>query len=511
MSNIRLADCVKINANYSTIYTAIVDGQSDTSKTAAVNFVDTFHDMQMSRSAVKSIKKAVNVILYLSRKFHYEAAYKTAAKKHIAGCTTKRHSELRADAAAAKPDKKKDTHLCTFLTLTLPAKQTHTDVELSKFAINPFLTYARKVWKVKYFIWKKELQKNGNLHYHLVTDRYIDAEYLRREWNRLLNRGEVPGCSTPFDYVDRYTARMKALYKNGFDDNAVLKFLDKSPYVAQQTADDVKAFEKKAGREVCGLEYEQIFMRNKFAELERYRKAYNNEIKKDAAERWTNPNSTDISAVTTPKSVSAYVAKYIAKDIEDDPEYCQYLDEVNHYKDLIYFTLRDIAKKQAAEVPVSDSDYYNLDCWKDALRETREKFCPIKGRLWFKSASLTPFITGSFEFITTEINSELQTLIAELRAKSTPSKPLVVYSYGTKEDGTPDKENIICTTLLINIFQLQMMKIGNRYKYPNLVKSWLRFIADCEDYNQQEGDIERHRIKFKDWLIERTKQRYKAA
>ena len=72
MSNIRLADCVKINANYSTIYTAIVDGQSDTSKTAAVNFVDTFHDMRMSPVAVKTIKKAVNVILYLSRLYHYQ-------------------------------------------------------------------------------------------------------------------------------------------------------------------------------------------------------------------------------------------------------------------------------------------------------------------------------------------------------------------------------------------------------------------------------------------------------
>ena len=493
MSNIRLADCVKINANYSTIYTAIIDGHSDTCKTASINFADTFHDMQMSRSAVKSIKKAVNVILYLSRQFHYKQAYQNAAHNNLknksaktaaAGCTTKRQQELQYEAAKSV----KDTHLCTFLTLTLPSKQTHTDIELSKYAINPFLTYARKIWNVRHYIWKKELQKNGNIHYHLVTDRYIDADCLRAAWNRILNRGLVPGCDKPFDYVDRYSARMKELYKDGFDDATVLKYLDRSPYVAQATKDEAKAFEKVHGRVCTPAEYDQIFTRNKFAELEKYRRAYNAEMAKDdPSKRWISPNSTDISAIKTPKSVSSYVAKYIAKDIDDDPELAGYLEEVTHYKDMIFQCLRDMAKKKDNEEPITADDTFNLEHWKACLKETR-KFCPIQGKLWYKSATLTPFLAGASDFISTDVYNELQGLMIYLRnIQKDKNKPLIVQSLGTKEDGTPDPNNVICTTLLINIFQLQMLKHKRRYVFPNLVRMWQRFIFDCKQSNVKRG------------------------
>lgn len=475
-----LAEKVKINANYTTIYTQIVDGISETCNTSSINFADNFHDCQMSASAVKTIKKAVNVILYLSRQAHYQAA----RKKRFSACTTKRNAELQREAAHEVNDK----HLCTFLTLTLPAKQTHTDVELTKYCINPFLSYARKYFGVKHYIWKKELQKNGNLHYHLVTDRYIDAFSLRRAWNRLLNRGRVDGVKNPFDYVDRYKKHMQNLFASGFVDSDVLISLDKSAKVLERVADEIKQQENN-NITLSDVQKEQIKIRVKTQELENMRRVYNAEMQKDASQRWTNPNSTDISAIKTPKAVSSYVAKYIAKDIDDDDELNEYLQEVKHYKDMIFFCLNDIKKKRENGETVTDLDLDSVEYWKETLKEIREKYCPIKGKLWFKSASLTPFLAGASDFINYQIGSELDSLISYLKQKENENqgKKYVVYSYELNDDGTTNFEKCNCITLLINIFQLQMLKDKGKLKFPTLVRMWQHFIYDCKTYNRKRG------------------------
>lgn len=485
----QLAECLKINANYACIYSAIVDGHSETCKTASVNFVDNFHDMQMSPAAVKTIKKAVNVILYLSRQRHYQESRR--AKRQ--SCTGYRLNNL-----ADKGKEDKDRHLCTFVTLTLPSTQKHTDIEITKYCVNPMLSYWRKYFGVRHYIWKKELQKNGNLHYHFVTDRYIDALSLRRAWNRVINRGPVDGVENPFDYVDRYHVRMSQLFADGFDDAKVLSYLANSPRVLAQTADDVKAWEKEQQRESTAQEYQLIFNRNKFSALESMRKSYQREVKdfEDPEKRFRNPNSTDISAVRTPKSVSAYVAKYIAKDMDESEEYSQYLEETHHYKDMIYFSLRDIAKKKENNEPITDIDRGAVDYWKTLLKDTREKFCPIKGKLWYKSASLTPFCAGVSDIIHTQLSDELQSLIDYLKSKETQNKKFICVSYQTKEDGTLDTSKILCITLLINIFQLQMFKDNHRYRYPNLVRMWQRFIFDCKDYNRRRGLYKRESKDF---------------
>lgn len=525
----QLAECIKMHANYSTIYTAIVEGHSDTCKTSAVNFADTFHDMRMSQNAVKSIKKAVNVILYLSRQAHYKAAYqavavKNAAKKEAAanvGCTTKRSAEVKEAAQRAVIRQKvkaqnsarkatRDRYLCTFITLTLPAKQTHTDVDITKYCVNPFLSYARKYWGVRHYIWKKELQGNGNLHYHFVTDRYVEHEKLREVWNRIVNQGVVKDNPSiaPFDYVDRYSAKMRALYAEGWNEDKMIAYAAQSPFVSRNTADDVRKFERENNRKTTSIEYQQIFVRNKFAELERLRNAYHKEMKLDPASRWTSPNSTDISAIRTPRSVSAYVAKYIAKDADDDPELCGYWEEVDHYKGLVKGALYDIAKKKDNGEPITELDYQAVQTNKDLLNDIRKNYCPIQGKLWFKSASLTPFLRGAGGcptlsetaikhgekaedgIIYTALSDEIKSLIDYLQYKernSKTKKPKVIVSYGTKEDGTIDKDNIICITLLINVFELQMMRRGHRYQFPLLVGMWQRFIRNCKMQNLKRG------------------------
>lgn len=71
------------------------------------------------------------------------------------------------------------------LTTTLSAPQgTLNDRELKKGLLEPFLRKLRR-YGLRNYIWKCERQRNGNLHFHIFVDCFIDKNDVRRIWNRL--------------------------------------------------------------------------------------------------------------------------------------------------------------------------------------------------------------------------------------------------------------------------------------------------------------------------------------
>ena len=154
----------------------------------------------------------------------------------------------------------------SFITLTLPSVQIHSDNEIKEKCLNHFLIEARKKWNVRNYIWRAEKQKNGNLHFHILTDRFIPWSEMRDCWNRIVNK---------LDYVNRYRDEMRKFHEGGFKVRAHL----------------LKNWEYKA----------QI-------------KAY----KKGKANDWNSPNSTDIHAVYKIRDIKAYISKYCTKDEQNE-------------------------------------------------------------------------------------------------------------------------------------------------------------------------------------------------
>jgi hypothetical protein len=83
----------------------------------------------------------------------------------------------------------------SFITLTLASRQQHADQEIKGIVLHKFLDFIQKVHKVKNYVWKAERQKNGNVHFHLVIDKYISYEVIREKWN------EYQDC---LGYISRY-------------------------------------------------------------------------------------------------------------------------------------------------------------------------------------------------------------------------------------------------------------------------------------------------------------------
>ena len=88
-----------------------------------------------------------------------------------------------------------------FITLTLPAKQMHSDKEITNRCLGNWLDVAKKMFGLRRYVWKAETQENGNIHYHLVTDTYIHHKDLRRTWNKSL---ELLGYISAFEFKHRH-------------------------------------------------------------------------------------------------------------------------------------------------------------------------------------------------------------------------------------------------------------------------------------------------------------------
>lgn len=152
--------------------------------------------------------------------------------------------------------------LINFVTLTLPARQKHSDYQIKKIALNAFLQKLKNEYSVTAYIWRAEKQENKNIHFHILINRNIKHKIIRCEWNKIINR---------LGYVNDYKEKMQKLSLNEY----------------------IKMRKPKTNEEVkkCIL-------------------AYN----KGKREGWENPNSTDIHKIEKIKNLSAYITKYITKD-----------------------------------------------------------------------------------------------------------------------------------------------------------------------------------------------------
>lgn len=82
-----------------------------------------------------------------------------------------------------------------FVTLTLPCRQFHSDKTIKSLCLKPFLRIMRERFHVERYIWKAEKQENGNIHFHLLFDTYVDKINVDGTWHKCLNQ---------LGYIDRF-------------------------------------------------------------------------------------------------------------------------------------------------------------------------------------------------------------------------------------------------------------------------------------------------------------------
>ena len=111
-----------------------------------------------------------------------------------------------------------------FITLSLSSKQVHHDNTVKKECLQPFLDTMRKTWGCKHYIWRAESQKNGNIHFHILSEQYIAWWKIRKRWN---------ACQNRLGYVDRYVATGGTKDPNSTDVHSIKKVKKLGAYMSK--------------------------------------------------------------------------------------------------------------------------------------------------------------------------------------------------------------------------------------------------------------------------------------
>lgn len=197
------------------------------------NLRNNYHKGRLSPTAMKKVNKAIDYMLFIS------------SPKKLPG-------KFRGKEFMFK---------LNMLTVTLSSEQLHCDTEIQNEVLQPFLNKLRQKWHVKNYIWRAEKQGNGDIHYHIITDKFLPWFDIRQDWNN---------CQERLGYVSRYRAHMKEFHKYGF------------------------RYRPELSRK---WNYKQQL------------KAYYEGVKND----WYTPNSTDIHCLIHVSNLKAYFKKYMTK------------------------------------------------------------------------------------------------------------------------------------------------------------------------------------------------------
>lgn len=156
-------------------------------------------------------------------------------------------------------------HLCIFITLTLPFEQFHKDTEITKLILGTFFDKCRKLGILENYVWRAEKQKNGNIHYHIITDTFVNYSLVYRLWKQSLEK---------LNYLTEYSNKFKNMSYSEY----------------RNLKQNINLDEKKVS--------------------EKYAKG--------VRENWKNPPCVKVDYLDNISSVSNYIAKYTSKN-EDSP------------------------------------------------------------------------------------------------------------------------------------------------------------------------------------------------
>lgn len=180
-------------------------------------------------TASRSYPKEQGLNLAKDRKKAYSGKISSSAKRIIEERLTAWHMITQAYNLNINPREQRRQKRLVFVTLTLSSKQKHTDMWIKETLLEQFLKDLKYRFSLKNYFWCAEKQKNGNLHFHLIVDIFIDKEVVRNLWNSVqdyhgyLNdyKKQFGKVSAPSTFVEVISNQKKAI---GY----VMKYVSKS-------------------------------------------------------------------------------------------------------------------------------------------------------------------------------------------------------------------------------------------------------------------------------------------
>lgn len=123
--------------------------------------------------------------------------------------------------------RKKKNILHPIITLTLPSVQSHSDNEIKKECLTRFIELMKDKYDVIFYYWVAEKQENENIHFHILIDRFVDWQWIRKAWNQRLEG---------LGYIDEFEAKHGHRNPNSTDVGRIYSLSKSSEYVTKYTS-----------------------------------------------------------------------------------------------------------------------------------------------------------------------------------------------------------------------------------------------------------------------------------
>lgn len=122
-------------------------------------------------------------------------------------------------------------HHLSFLTLTISdVARNYTSREVYKSCLRPLLQWLVKTHNVRLYVWVAELQKRGQIHYHIVFPNFVNYQEIRNKWNYLqLKAGYLEGFQAKHGHIDPNSTDIHSMRKIRNAASYLVKYMSKGP------------------------------------------------------------------------------------------------------------------------------------------------------------------------------------------------------------------------------------------------------------------------------------------
>lgn len=177
--------------------------RSESQKQTEKHLEDNSHKGLVSKKSEKRVKNAIDWMLHFASLKTY---YNRKVKKHV-------------------------SFKLSFTTLTLSSSQIHSDNVIKEKLLNSILGWMRTEYEVKKYLWRAEAQVNGNIHFHIITDKFIPWKILQQQWNK---------TQAKLGYIHRFKNKHGNKMPNSTDIHEVRNIKNISMYLSEYCAKQTK-------------------------------------------------------------------------------------------------------------------------------------------------------------------------------------------------------------------------------------------------------------------------------
>lgn len=199
-----------------------------------------FYDepVRLYNSAV-SVKRQLNMSRQQEKQ--YSGGMSQGSRKRMAKAITVMSQAVKGRWKTNPATGQMMYHKFTFLTLTVSSPENITARQGYDGLLSHFLDWLTRTKGVKTYIWKAELQKRGQLHYHITSPALIHWREVRDKWNDLQRRAGL---------LDQYALEHGHFDPNSTDIHNTKQVKNADRYLLKELNKSISAIQVEAISEV---------------------------------------------------------------------------------------------------------------------------------------------------------------------------------------------------------------------------------------------------------------------